>query len=81
MITGNDEDMEALRRVMQAETNALADDEIPEPRWNTEELQRDFEVIGFLAPLVIVRRKSDGAKGTLMFRHSNRIYFNFQTAE
>ncbi len=31
--------------------------------WDTEELSRDFEVIGFLAPFVVVRRKSDGAKG------------------
>jgi hypothetical protein len=45
--------------------------------WSTEELGRDFEVIGFMAPLVVVRRKSDGKKGSLEFQHSPRFYFNF----
>ena len=35
--------------------------------WNTEELGREFEVLGFLAPLVVVRRKADGRKGSLEF--------------
>ena len=48
--------------------------------WNTEELSRDFEVVGFMAPYVVVRRKSDGQKGSLEFRHSPRFYFNFQAA-
>ena len=48
--------------------------------WNTEELSRDFEVVGFMAPFVVVRRKSDGQKGSLEFRHSPRFYFNFQPA-
>jgi len=46
--------------------------------WGAEELTRDFEVTGFLAPYVVVRRKSDGVVGTLQFRHSPRFYFNFQ---
>lgn len=45
--------------------------------WNTQELQRDFEVIGFAAPFVVVKRKSDGVKGSLEFTHSPRVYFNF----
>ena len=48
--------------------------------WNTEELSQEFEVVGFMAPYVVVRRKSDGQKGSLEFRHSPRFYFNFQTA-
>lgn len=48
--------------------------------WNTKELQRDFTVIGFIAPYVAVRRKSDGAEGLLEFTHSPRVYFNFQVA-
>lgn len=48
------------------------------PRWDTTNLQRDFEVIGFMAPFVMVRRKSDGQKGTLEFTHNPRVYFNFQ---
>jgi hypothetical protein len=47
--------------------------------WNTEELTNDFEVIGFMAPLVVVRRKADGQKGSLEFRsRPERFYFNFE---
>jgi hypothetical protein len=46
--------------------------------WNTDELRRDFEVIGFMAPLVVVRRKADGQKGSLEFQHNPRLYFNWQ---
>lgn len=46
--------------------------------WNTQELAEEFEVIGFLAPLVVVRRKADGVKGSLEFQHQPRLYFNFQ---
>ena len=45
--------------------------------WDTEELRQSFEVIGFLAPLVVVRRKADGVKGSLEFQHTPRFYFNF----
>ena len=45
--------------------------------WDTGELTEVFDVIGFMAPLVIVRRKSDGVKGSLEFQHSPRFYFNF----
>jgi hypothetical protein len=46
--------------------------------WDTQELGQEFEVIGFLAPVVLVRRKSDGVKGSLEFQHHPRLYFNFQ---
>jgi hypothetical protein len=45
--------------------------------WDTQELGQDFEVIGFLAPLVVVRRRSDGMKGSLEFQHFPRLFFNF----
>ena len=45
--------------------------------WDTEELGRDYEVMGFLAPLVMVRRRSDGVLGTLFFQHEPRFYFGF----
>ena len=45
--------------------------------WDTEALQRDFKVVGFLAPYVVVIRRSDGVKGTLEFTHSPRVYFGF----
>jgi len=46
--------------------------------WTTDELRQEFEVIGFMAPLVAVRRRSDGRKGSLEFQHNPRFYFNFQ---
>ena len=49
--------------------------------WTTEELSRDFEVVGFLAPYVIVCRKSDGKKGSLEFQHQPRFYFSFSPHE
>jgi hypothetical protein len=47
--------------------------------WDTEELGRDFDVTGFMAPLVVVRRKSDNVVGSLEFQHGPpRLYFNFE---
>jgi len=45
--------------------------------WDTDALRRDFEVVGFLAPYVVVARRSDGVKGTLEFTHNPRVYFDF----
>jgi len=46
--------------------------------WNTDEASEKFEFVGFMAPFVIVERKSDGKKGTLTFQHSPRFYFDFR---
>jgi hypothetical protein len=48
--------------------------------WGTRELQEEFEVIGFLAPMVAVRRRSDGRKGSLKFQHDPRLYYDFVEA-
>lgn len=45
--------------------------------WDTRELSADFDVLGFLAPLVVVCRRADGQKGSLEFQHDPRFYFNF----
>jgi hypothetical protein len=45
--------------------------------WDTDELSRDFEVKGFMAPYVVVKRKSDGQIGSLEFQHSPRFYYGF----
>ena len=45
--------------------------------WNTDELGRDFEVLGFMAPYVVVRRNVDGVRGSLEFQHMPRFYFHF----
>lgn len=45
--------------------------------WDTQQLGNDFEVLAFMAPFVIVRQKSTGSKGSLMFQHIPRFYFSF----
>ena len=45
--------------------------------WDTKQLQEDFTVQGFAAPLCLVTRKSDGKKGALCFQHWPRFYFGF----
>lgn len=45
--------------------------------WTRDELREEFEVTGFMAPLVVVRRKADGKVGSLEFTHSPRFYFNW----
>ena len=45
--------------------------------WNTEELTKEFEVIGFLAPFAVVKRKSNGVKGSVMFQANPRFYYHF----
>lgn len=45
--------------------------------WDTQEMQEEFEPLGFMAPLIVVRRRSDGTKGSLKFQHSPRIYFDW----
>ncbi len=49
--------------------------------WDTDQLREDFNVVGFMAPFVSVRRKSDGAEGTLEFTHMPRFYFDFRPGE
>jgi hypothetical protein len=49
--------------------------------WDTRELARDFVVIGFIAPLIAVRRKQDGILGSLEFQHQPRFYFNWKPHE
>lgn len=46
--------------------------------WSTDEMTKHFDALGFMAPYIVVRRKADGVRGSLEFRHSPRYYFNFQ---
>lgn len=73
---------EDIRRLRQAELNAEASNRQDlEARhgqvWDTQQLQDEFEVRGFMAPLVVVRRKADGALGSLEFQSTPRFYFSF----
>ena len=45
--------------------------------WDTDEVHEQFDVLGFMVPFVLVRRWSDGVKGSLMFQHSPRFYFGW----
>ena len=79
------DETESIRKAMVAQVNSEATErEALEAKygqvWNTEEVTRDFEVTGFMAPFVVVKRRSDGQLGTLMFQHSPRYYFKFKTA-
>lgn len=74
---------EPIRRQRLAEINAVPGSRVALESeygqvWDTSELARDFIVVGFMAPLVVVKRKSDGQKGSLEFQHNPRFYFHFQ---
>ena len=68
---------ENMRRVMQPVVNALPDEAITGITYTTDQLRAEFTVVGFLAPFVEVVRKSDGVRGTMLFRHDPRVYFDF----
>jgi hypothetical protein len=77
---------EAIRRERLIEINAVPGSrEALEAEhgqvWDTGQLTEDFEVIGFMAPVVVARRRADGQKGSLEFQHSPRFYFNWQPHE
>ena len=70
---------ENVRRTLLSKINSEAAERVAlEARygqvWNTEELPRDFEVLEFAAPFVVVKRKADNKVGSLMFQHHPRYY-------
>lgn len=74
---------ESVRREMVAEINSTPGSRAAlEAKhgtvWDTTELQRDFEALGFLAPFVVARRRADGVKGSLIFQHAPRLYYGFK---
>jgi hypothetical protein len=75
--------VDAIRMAQTAEINNAPEDtrEALEAKygqvWDTEQLGQEFNVTGFAAPYVVVRRKSDGQVGSLQFKHNPRFYFNF----
>jgi hypothetical protein len=76
------DETEDIRRQMVAEinTNAGPRAELEAQHgqvWDTSQLQEDFQVVGFLAPVVVVRRRSDGVRGSLMFQNDPRFYYSF----
>jgi hypothetical protein len=71
------DETEDFRRAMLASGQPHRDLAEAKQRWDTAQLSAEFEVIGFIAPFVAVRRKADGKKGSMEFTHYPRFYFNF----
>ena len=68
---------EEVRKELQQEVNQ-GTYPIEGVTFTTEQLREQFEVLGFAAPFVVVNRKCDGIRGSLMFRHHPRVYFGFE---
>jgi len=78
-----DETEAARRQLVQTinqnpDTRAALEEDFPGDVYDTDQLQEKFDVIGFAAPFVVVRRKADGVQGTLTFQHSPRFYFGWE---
>ena len=74
---------EATRRELLRQINAHPDgrealEALYGEVWDSEELARDFEVLGFAAPFVVTIRRSDRVTGSLQFQHHPRFYFAFK---
>jgi hypothetical protein len=77
------DETEGIRRAMTTDINSLEGsraqlEKLHGKVWDTGELSKDFEVRGFAAPFVMVVKKSDNKKGSLMFQHSPRFFFNWE---
>lgn len=77
------DDTELLRQQLTARLNARARDRADLASqygevWDGDEVRRDFEILGFLAPFVRVRRPTDDVEGLLTFQHHPRYYFAFE---
>lgn len=81
-------DMDTARRRMTVVVNSFVESDDPVRErvrlsalftdvMDTEQMLERFTVIGFAAPFVIVKQKSDGKRGVLTFQHHPRFYFNW----
>jgi hypothetical protein len=76
------DETEMIRRQRMAELNqaAAARAELEKQYgkvWSSDQLRAEFEVKGFMAPLVVVKRLDTGEVGSLEFQHDPRFYFNY----
>ena len=72
---------ESIRREMIANAVPTAREKLEATHgqvWDTDELQQDFTVSGFMAPFLGVTRKSDGVRGSMRFQARPRFYFGFR---
>lgn len=72
------DETELTRRFMIETEQPARDLEDAKDRWTTDEMTKAFEVKGFMAPFVVVRKRDTGEVGSLEFTHSPRVYFNWQ---
>ena len=76
------DETEMIRRQRMAELNqAAAAREVLEKQygkvWDSAQLRVEFQVKGFMAPFVVVKRLATGEVGSLEFQHDPRFYFNY----
>ena len=79
----DDEYVDHRRRELIHEVNASPKsrremEDLGQEVWGQSELSEDFEILGFRAPFVVVERRFDGARGSLMFQDAPRLYFQFE---
>jgi hypothetical protein len=77
------DETEMIRRKRMAELNqaAAARAELEKRHgkvWDSAQLRVEFEIIGFMAPFVVVKKIAGGEKGSLEFQHDPRFYFNYK---
>jgi hypothetical protein len=48
--------------------------------WTTEEVTKEFDILGFMAPFCTAVRMETGKKGVLAFVHRPRIYYGWREA-
>jgi hypothetical protein len=77
---------EPIRRKRLAEINAVPLSRTKleakyERIWNTQQLTEEFVVTAFIAPLVVVRRKTDNAIGSLEFQNKPRFFYDWMPYE
>lgn len=77
-VTMTDTDAERRALIPEMPAELLARVAAGEQVWTTDQMREDFETVGFAAPFIVVRRRSDDVLGSLMFTHSPRYYFGFQ---
>lgn len=73
----NQEEHDALAEMSEEDARKWMEERYGEV-WTTKEATTAFDFDSFMAPYAVVTRKSDKKKGTLMFVHSPRFYFNFK---
>ena len=73
------DETETIRRARVAEladTHRAQLEEAYGQVYTLEELQKEYDIIGFAAPLVVVINKITAEKGSFEFTHLPRYYFN-----